>query len=220
MTCAACGHPSTPRVANMTDTSGGAFVELCSSCAGTIHGRADRIGDGCVFCGSTAEPSRSCGLVFDLRDGHVCRAVCDPCRIGVLQPDELPRAPVDRRAQRGLEAGDRVLDRDDDGDNPSHATVLRFHDRADRVTVPVDGEPTVAQVNPEYPPDAEVAEVAFNSELGRACDEWRTAAPSTLADAVGGVRGMSTYSYPEPRLTIVRGRTPWGRAAADREARA
>jgi hypothetical protein len=203
----------------MTNTSGGSFLDLCWSCAGAIHERADRFGDGCVFCGSTAEPERSCGLWFDREDGDVRRAVCDPCRIGLRHPDELPRAPVDRRAQRGLEAGDRVLDREDDGDNPSHATVLRLHDRADRVTVPVDGEPTVAQLNPEHPPGAEVAEVAFNSELGRACDGWRTATPSTLADAVADVRWINTYSYPAPRLTIVRERTPWGRAAADREVR-
>jgi len=103
-----------------------------------------------------------------------------------------------------LDAGDSltpgtiVRDRDDDG--ASDAVVIRQRtDPADAVTVPIDGEPTVAELNPDYPSDADVVEVAFRDALDRTVENWQRYDGALLAGHVEGAP-IRTYDYPVPRL--------------------
>jgi len=103
-----------------------------------------------------------------------------------------------------LDAGDDLapgtLVRDRDDDQASDAVVVRrCDDRADQVEVPLDGDPTVAELNPEYPADADVVEVAFTAALDREVPGWRELDTPTLVGRVAGT-AVTTYSYPEPRL--------------------
>jgi hypothetical protein len=214
--CNACGVDRAPYGANMTDTSGGVAVDLCWKCHRQLDRREGRYA-GCAFCGSTAEPSRSTGLAPMSKDGALVADVCDGCRIELLNHDSTPRGTKTRRRDRGLEPGDRVIDGDADGENPSQAVVLRLRDRADEVEVPVCGGTTVAALNPDYATDATVAVVAFKTNLGRELDEWRNVSPGTLLEEVA-LAGVSTYSYPAPRLALVEDRAAWATGVADLEA--
>jgi hypothetical protein len=103
-----------------------------------------------------------------------------------------------------LDAGDDLAPgtvvRDRADDQASDAVVIRRRDDpADEVTVPIDGEPTVAALNPEYPADADVVEVAFADALDREVPGWRELNTPTLVGRVAG-SAVTTYSYPEPRL--------------------
>ncbi len=217
--CAACavettGVPSTD--ANMTDSSGGSLVDVCRSCRKALQRRADRHGDGCVFCGSSAEPSRSTGLLFQRAEGDEWYSVCDTCRALLLTHGTTPQTPRERRGKRGIEPGDRVVDRDADDKHPSQAVVLTLRGAADDVRVPAAGA-TVADLNPDYPSGAVVADVAFKSELGRAVDQWRNVAPEELYERAAGA-ALTLFSYPVPRLALVDDRVPWAAAADPLEA--
>lgn len=103
-----------------------------------------------------------------------------------------------RAADGPLAPGTVVRDRDDDDAND--AVVVRRRDEpADRVTVPIDGTPTVAELNPDYPSDADVVEVAFTSDLAREVPGWRDLDATVLHGRVAG-SAVTTYSYPAPRL--------------------
>jgi len=212
--CAACGYGRTATTVNLTDTSGGVLIDLCRECRRSIGRRDERFGSGCVFCGSRAPTSRSTGIVYPEGDaGEGCH-VCDRCRGALLDRGQAPRRPADRREGHGLEPGDRVVDRDDEAENPSQAVVLRLRDRADEVEVPVGGGTTVAALNRDYPSDATVGVVAFKTNLGRELDEWRNVSPGTLLEEVA-LAGVQTYSYPTPRLELVEGRAMWWRAGME-----
>lgn len=104
-----------------------------------------------------------------------------------------------------LDAGDDLAPgtvvRDRDDDQASDAVVVRRRDdRADQVEVPIDGTPTVAELNPDYPSDAAVVEVAFADALDREMPGWRELDAPVLHGRVAGSLALTTYSYPAPRL--------------------
>lgn len=98
-----------------------------------------------------------------------------------------------------LQPLDRVLDRD--ADESDEAVVLQvFALRARDVSIAaVDGQPTVADLNPDYDPDASVVEVAFAPALDAALDAWRLRGDDELREAVAD-SPVTVYSYPAPRL--------------------
>lgn len=106
----------------------------------------------------------------------------------------------------GLSPGDRVIDRD--ADDRTHAVVLRELGRADEVRVPIDGQPTVAALNPDYPASADVVEIAFKPALDREVENWQLYDSAVLAGHVEGTP-IKTYSYPEPRLDRVEDGGTW-----------
>lgn len=209
--CAACGFERTANTVNMTDTGGGVLIDLCRQCRQSIGRRDDRFGSGCVFCGSRASNSRSTGIVYPQDAvGDGC-GVCDLCRVTLFRGGETPRTPADRRKERGLEPGDRVVDREANDENPSQGVVLRLTGPAADVEVSgLNGNPTVADLNERYDPESGVAVVAFKSDLGRNLDEWRNVAPAALLEQAA-LAGVQTYSYPEPRLVLVDERTVWAK---------
>lgn len=98
-----------------------------------------------------------------------------------------------------LALGDRVVDRDTE--DPNTAVVVELPDApAYEYTIDaLDGEPTVADLNPEYGAGGAVAIVAFESELDGALDVWRWVDPETLA-GLCDEENIRTYSYPVERL--------------------
>lgn len=104
----------------------------------------------------------------------------------------------DDRTDGPLAPGTLVRDRDDD--HASDAVVIRRRDDpADEVTVPIDGTPTVAEVNPDYPSDAAVVKVAFTDALDRVAPSWSDLPAPALLGLVAR-ESVATYDYPEPRL--------------------
>lgn len=93
-----------------------------------------------------------------------------------------------------LQPADVVTDSEDD--DADRAAVLGFRGRADAVEA--YGGMTVAETNPGHPADAEVAEVAFLSDLGHEEPGWRPrphVEPWTAFD-------VDTYSFPVTRLEL------------------
>lgn len=95
----------------------------------------------------------------------------------------------------GVQPGDRVRDRDDQDDE---LVVVSVHNiRADEyILSDVDGEPTVAEVNEEYPASAPVVHAVYDDEL----DEIGHAEnPEILREAVD--RGViRSHAFPVDRL--------------------
>lgn len=106
-----------------------------------------------------------------------------------------------------LTPGTIVRDRDDDDAN--NAVVIRQLGRADQVTVPIDGTPTVADLNPDHPSDADVVELAFMTALDREVPKWRRHSGGLLAGHVEGAP-IRTYSYPVSRLRRAADGGTWG----------
>lgn len=98
-----------------------------------------------------------------------------------------------------FEPGDRVRDRD--GDPDDELLVVAAHDtRADEYRLEaVDGEPTVADVNPGYDPGAAVIGAVYRSGLLDA-DGWRTLDELRRAVERDDLRA---YSFPADRLAPV-----------------
>ena len=103
--------------------------------------------------------------------------------------------------------GTMVRDRDET--DPNNAVVIRQLGRADEVTVPIAEKPTVADLNPDYPSDADVVEVAFVSALEREVPKWREFSPAMLAGHIEGVP-LHLYSYPTARLRRAADGGTWG----------
>lgn len=98
--------------------------------------------------------------------------------------------------------GDRVLDRES-GEDADPAVVVATGGRADEVVLGgLDGNPTVADLNPSYSSHAAVVDVAFVPALDRALDDWRDLDADALREQVADV-DVRTYSYPEVRLRRV-----------------
>lgn len=94
----------------------------------------------------------------------------------------------------GVQPGDRVRDCDDQDDE---LVVVSVHNiRADEYfLVDVDGEPTVAEVNEDYPPSSPVALAAYVDDLDAVEEDNADA----LREAVD--RGeIRAYAFPVPRL--------------------
>lgn len=102
-----------------------------------------------------------------------------------------------------LTPGETVVDRGDDSDYPSHAVVL------ETVNVParnypiaeLDGQ-TVAELNPEYPADADVVLVAFAKDLDEILPGWEDYTARQLRKHTEQTR-LQVYAYPAPRLRRV-----------------
>jgi hypothetical protein len=100
-----------------------------------------------------------------------------------------------------LEPGDRVVDRE--VDKATIAIVLEATDEpAAECVIPGLGE-TVAEANPEYPPEAPVVLVAFRDDLDTHLPGWKEDTLAALRGRVDGSR-VRTYSYPAPRLKPAR----------------
>lgn len=106
----------------------------------------------------------------------------------------LPDGGV-RELPETLTPGDRVRDRDDHDDQ---LVVVAVHNiRADEfILTDVDGEPTVAEVNEQYPTRAPVVHAVYVDDLD-AVDGQKTA--DNIREAVD--RGIiRSYAFPAPRL--------------------
>jgi hypothetical protein len=96
--------------------------------------------------------------------------------------------------------GSRVRDRD--GDEDDELLVVRVHPDTPADDHRIDAlDATVADVNPEYDPDAPVVEAVYADEL-ESLDGWRTVADVRDAVAEGAVGG---YSFPADRLAAISG---------------
>ena len=62
---------------------------------------------------------------------------------------------------------------------------------------------TVAEANPDYPADADVATVAFADDLETAVEDWALYQAPRLRTLVRE-RDVRTYTYPVPRLQLAR----------------
>ena len=95
--------------------------------------------------------------------------------------------------------GDVVYDREDD--DPDPAIVVNTPGApANEWDVPRFGK-TVAEDNPEYPPDAEIVTVVYEENLDEAFPNWEANNPITYATL--DERGVQYYSFPDPRLEPV-----------------
>ena len=97
-----------------------------------------------------------------------------------------------------LDLGTRVVDRD--ADDPNTAVVVDLPDEpAYAYTIDaLDGEPSVADLNPDYGASGAIAVVAFADELDDVA-EWRERDPAALA-GIAADHDLRTYTYPRERL--------------------
>ena len=92
--------------------------------------------------------------------------------------------------------GDVVRDREDD--DPDPAIVVNTPGApADEWDVP-RFDKTVAEDNPEYPPDAEIITVVYEENLIESFPNWEANNPITYATL--DERSVQYYSFPDPRL--------------------
>lgn len=101
-----------------------------------------------------------------------------------------------------FEVGDRAVDRDADEQN--RAVVVALPDKtADAVHIDeIDGSPSVAALNPQYPITSAVVTVAYAGELDAALNVWRSADPDALA-SVCEDHDVRMYDFPIGRLREV-----------------
>lgn len=97
-----------------------------------------------------------------------------------------------------ISVGDRVVDTEDD--EPALGVVILTPD-AEATDWDVDGD-TVADHNPSYPDDADVAIVSFVGDLDEWWADWREHDADELFDEVCD-RGHKFYAFPAPRLRKV-----------------
>lgn len=111
--------------------------------------------------------------------------------------------PVATDGGRRLESGARVIDRDEDGDYPTHAVVLDVtHTPADRYPiVELDGR-TVADENPRYREDADVVLLVFAPDLDEHVPGWEDYSARQLRKHTEQTT-IQVYAYPAPRLRVV-----------------
>lgn len=100
-----------------------------------------------------------------------------------------------------MDPGDRVFDREDDGD-PDPAVVVGIPESQTLAnwTYQVDGEVvTAAEANPDYSADEQLVLVAFETVLDECWPGWEGAAPGDLFDGIEE-HGANHYGFPESRL--------------------
>jgi hypothetical protein len=68
----------------------------------------------------------------------------------------------------------------------------------------LDGSPSVADLNPDYPASGPVATVAYAGDLNDTLDVWREASPDVLAEICED-HEVRTYDFPTARLREVSG---------------
>jgi hypothetical protein len=95
--------------------------------------------------------------------------------------------------------GDEVRDRD--ADDPNRAVVVDLPDEPayERTIDALEGSPSVADVNSDYPASGSVATVAYAGDLDDALDVWHEADPETLA-TICDDHDVRTYDFPTARL--------------------
>lgn len=111
--------------------------------------------------------------------------------------------------------GALVVDRDDDSPQPSVALVLdTVNVRADRYRLDALDGRTVAELNPEYPADDDVAIIAFLDDLDDALGDYKQYTTARLREHTR-TADIRTYSYPAGRLRPAEGHEPAPRAGGE-----
>ena len=95
-----------------------------------------------------------------------------------------------------LPGPDTVVEDRDKGDR---LVVLNTHPTTTAAARTLDNDRTVAELNPEYDPDAPVVECCYVDEIVDRVDEWRDV--SDLRAAVDSGE-LSKYDFPVDRLTV------------------
>ena len=105
-------------------------------------------------------------------------------------------------ADEDLPVGVHVIDRD--ADDPNTAVVVDRPDEPayERTIESLDGDPSVADLNPDYPASGPVVTVAYAGNLDDALDVWRSADPEALA-GICDDEGVRTYDFPTGRVREV-----------------
>lgn len=104
-----------------------------------------------------------------------------------------------------LEAGDRVVDRDQPGEEQSPAVVVELLDETAEEHVIDEVGLSVSALNDGYPADSAIAKVAFERDLDRNASGWQAVPADELAERLERT-GVTLYSYPLPRLAEAGGR--------------
>ena len=101
-----------------------------------------------------------------------------------------------------LDLGTRVVDRDDIAGERNRAVVTALPDEpAYAYTIDeLDGEPSVADLNPAYGASGMVATVAFLDDLNKHVPDWRDRDVEELAGVVETTEALTGYTYPVERL--------------------
>ena len=101
-----------------------------------------------------------------------------------------------------LDLGARVLDRDGLAGERNPAVVIALpDDPAYAYTLDeLDGEPSVADLNPAYGASGMVATVAFLDDLNEHVPDWRDRDVEELAGVVETTEALTGYTYPTERL--------------------
>ena len=103
-----------------------------------------------------------------------------------------------------LEVGERVVDGDVPSDEREAAVVIEIPGETAEQSYIADLDTTVADVNPDYPPDDPVATVAFVDDLDTWASGWEFVSPDALADELGTLGTVALYTYPVSRLSPVK----------------
>ena len=101
-----------------------------------------------------------------------------------------------------LDLGTRVVDRDDIAGerNPAVVTALPDEPAYAHTLDELDGEPSVADLNPAYGASGMVATVAFLDDLNKHVPDWRDRDVEELAGVVETTEALTGYTYPIERL--------------------
>ena len=102
-----------------------------------------------------------------------------------------------------LDVGERVVDGDVLSTEREAAVVVEIPGETAEQSYIADLDTTVADVNPDYPPDEPVATVAFVDDLDTWASGWEFVSPDGLADELGASGTVALYTYPVSRLTPV-----------------
>lgn len=108
----------------------------------------------------------------------------------------------DEQSTTDLSAGDEVLDRDAADPNPAVVTALPEESADAREITALDGNPSVGDLNTDYPASCAVATVAYVGDLDDALDVWHEADPEALA-GVCEDHDVRQYDFPTARLREV-----------------
>ena len=101
-----------------------------------------------------------------------------------------------------LDLGTRVVDRDDIAGERNRAVVTALPDEPAYAHTldELDGEPSVADLNPAYGASGMVATVAFLDDLNKHVPDWRDRDVEELAGVVETTEALTGYTYPVERL--------------------
>lgn len=107
-----------------------------------------------------------------------------------------PNPPPERGGHDSVSIGSRVIDSDDD--DPDPAVVVNLPPvPASAWDLPALGA-TVAEENPQYPSDADVAVVVFEHALVNSRPEYEGDDPIPIKEI-----DAPWYAFPEPRLAVI-----------------